>query len=235
VSSPCARIVLISDDEQLRSLLCGLLIAHGHREAVGSDVRTALAPHGRADPWDVAVVDTSVSYEHALRALRQLKKNGTATVAIIAKQSSAAAPHDLPDCSDVVLRKPFDPRELLLVIRGMLDDGADAASPDETTISSGPITLSAQLNHATVAARELELTGVETRILYELLLDAGNPVGRERLMRRALLRERSDTRALDRHINSLRNKLGGDRRGRTPIRTVRSVGYLLLADWEPKS
>jgi DNA-binding response OmpR family regulator len=38
---------------------------------------------------------------------------------------------------------------------------------------------------------------------------------------------------LDAHINRLRRKLGNDRRGRTPIRTVRSVGCLLLAAWEP--
>ncbi len=87
---------------------------------------------------------------------------------------------------------------------------------------------------ATVEAREVEPTDVETRILRELLLEAGSPVSRERLTRRALLRDWSpDDRELDTHINRLRHKLGADGRGRTPLRTVRGVGYLLLAAWEP--
>ena len=42
-----------------------------------------------------------------------------------------------------------------------------------------------------------------------------------------------DDRALDTHINRLRRKLGVDQRGRTPIRTITGIGYLLLADWKP--
>ncbi len=87
---------------------------------------------------------------------------------------------------------------------------------------------------ANVAAREIELTDVETRILHELLINASTPVTRERLTRRGLLRDWSPVdRCLDAHINRLRRKLGRDRHGRTPIRTVRGVGYLLLEEWEP--
>ncbi len=228
-----ARIVLVSDDEQLRSLLCGLLLAHGYASVVGIDTRSALAPHSQLSEWDVAVVDTSVSYDDALRALRRLRKTRAATVAIFAKRSNVTTSPELSAGSDVLLGKPFDPRELLLVIRGMLDGKDDAASQSDARVSAGPITLSTLLNHATVGARDIELTGIETRILHELLLNASNPVRRERLMRRALLRESSDTRALDRHINRLRSKVGRDRRGRTPIRTVRGVGYILVEHWEP--
>jgi DNA-binding response OmpR family regulator len=35
-------------------------------------------------------------------------------------------------------------------------------------------------------------------------------------------------------MNRLRCKLGCDRRGRTPIRTVRGAGYRLVAEWEPR-
>jgi DNA-binding response OmpR family regulator len=87
---------------------------------------------------------------------------------------------------------------------------------------------------ARVGSREIELTDVETRILHELLRNASHPVSRERLTRRALLRDWSpEDRALDTHINRLRHKIGADHRGRTPLRTVRGVGYLLLGEWQP--
>ena len=104
----------------------------------------------------------------------------------------------------------------------------------DAPVSVGPISLAPLLNAATVASREVELTDVETRILHELLLNATHPVTRERLTRRGLMRNWSpDDRTLDTHINRLRRKLGVDTRGRTPIRTITGVGYLLLADWKP--
>jgi DNA-binding response OmpR family regulator len=228
-TSAAARIVLVSDDEQLRSLLGGLLNAHGYRGVVGVDTAPSRQPVAE---WDIAVVDMSASYDETMRVLQQLKSTGAATIAIFAQRNGAAAPRELVTGTDVLLGKPFDPRELLLVIRGMLDGQADAVPLGDATVSAGPITLSTLLNQATVASREIELTGVEARILCELVINATRPVTRERLMRRALLRS-ADSRGLDTHVSRLRRKIGRDRNGRTPIRTVRGVGYLLIERWEP--
>ena len=231
-AQPSARILVVSDDEQLRSLLCGLLNAYGYRGVGSVDTRSVLASKTSSADWNIAVVDTSVYYDQTMRVLRQLKNMNAATIAIYAKRNSAVVPHELLAGTDVLLGKPFDPRELLLVIRGMLDGKDHAVPQGDATVSAGPITLSMPLNQATVASREIELTGVETRILCELVINASHPVTRERLMRRALLMS-PDIRTLDTHVSRLRRKIGTDRRGRTPIRTVRSVGYLLVAHWEP--
>ena len=226
--------MLVSDDAQLRSLLGGLLVAHGYEGVFGVDSESALTAERLQAEWDIAIVDVSRSSAGAMRALRQLKTTNAAIVVIVPKKNGSAAPHELAGGSDVVLAKPFDPRELLLIIRGMLERDDDAEAADDSTVAVGPISLAPLLNAATVATREVELTGVETRILHELLLNATHPVTRERLTRRALLRNWSpDDRILDTHINRLRRKLGVDTKGRTPIRTVTGVGYLLLADWKP--
>jgi DNA-binding response OmpR family regulator len=231
-TSLAARIVLVSDDEQLRPLLCGLFAAHGYTSVTGLDSESAFSAQQRQARWDLAIVDISAD---ASRVLPPLKAASRALVAICAPNNGSAA--QLVAGSDVVLGKPFDPRELLLVVRGMLDvdSGSDAASPAAAlATTAGPITLTMLVNTARVGAREIELTDVETRILHELLVNASNPVRRERLTRRALLRDWSpDDRALDTHINRLRRKIGPDHRGRTPLRTVRGVGYLLLAEWQP--
>jgi len=235
-NSLAARILLVSDDAQLRSLLCGLLVAHGYDGIFGVDSQTALTEERQRAEWDIAIVDVSLPSYSAMHALRVLQATNAAIVVIVPKKNGDATPHDLAAGGDVVLGKPFDPRELLLIIRGMLEDNnTEAEEPSDSPVAVGPIRLSPLLNAATVAAREIELTDVETRILHELLLNATHAVTRERLTRRALLRNWSpDDRALDTHINRLRRKLGVDQRGRTPIRTITGIGYLLLADWQPK-
>jgi two-component system response regulator CpxR len=215
-------------------LLCGLLVAHGYDGICGVDSQTALTAERLRAEWDIAIVDVSVPSFGAMHALRALQATNAAIVVIVPKKNGGATPHDLAAGGDVVLGKPFDPRELLLIIRGMLEGNADAEEPSDAPVAVGPISLSPLLNAATVAAREIELTDVETRILHELLRNAAQPVTRERLTRRALLRNWSpDDRALDTHITPLCRKLGVDQRGRTPIRTITGIGYLLLADWKP--
>lgn len=230
------RILFISDDEQFRALLCGLLAAHGYANVIGLGSFAALVSNSALANVDLAIVDTSVSYAEAVRAFRKLRQGGDTSIVVIVANGYHSASADLATNGDVLLAKPFDPRELVFIVRGMLHGRARGASQGRDSLSAGPVTLHTLLNTATVAAREVDLTGAETRVLQELLINAGNPVTRDRLTRRALGREWSPfDRCLDTHINRLRRKIGKDLGGRTPIRTIRSLGYLMLADWEPRT
>jgi DNA-binding response OmpR family regulator len=234
--APRERILFISDDEQLRALLCRLLLADGYVSVLGLDSLTALATSNQLTSCDVAIVDLSISYADAVRAFHSIKRTGNAATVVIASKSNGAANADLAAEVDVLLSKPFDPRELVFIIRAMLKGRARGTVQSRESVSAGPIRLQTLLNTATVAAREIDLTGVETRVLEELLVNASNAVTRDRLMRRALGREWSPfDRCLDTHINRLRRKIGEDRHGRTPIRTLRGIGYLLIAEWEPRT
>jgi len=235
-SSDAERILFISDDDQFRSLLCGLLAVHGYPNVIGVGSQTPLVSSNGPAHVDIAIVDTSASHAEAVRVLRKLKKNGHTSIVVIVANGYNSAGGELATNGDVLIAKPFDPRELVFVVRGMLHGRARGASPGRASLSAGPVTLHALLNTATVAAREIDLTGAETRVLEELMTNAGNPVTRDHLTRRALGRAWSPfDRCLDTHISRLRRKIGQDLGGRTPIRTIRSVGYLMLADWEPRT
>ena len=225
-----ARIALVTDDEPLRGLLRELFAQHGY-DVVAAGSKRALASPESLNGSAVAIVD--VSETDVVRVRRVLGATGAAIVWISARRDDAER-DALALAGEVRLRKPFDPRALLLIVRGLLTDDVDAGPQVHSTLRVGPIGLSSVSNTAIVASREIRLTDAETRILHELLLHAGSPVARERLTKRALLRDWSpEDRSLDAHINRLRRKLGTDRRGYTPIRTVRGVGYRLLAEWEP--
>jgi DNA-binding response OmpR family regulator len=99
---------------------------------------------------------------------------------VIVANGYHSASADLATNGDVLLAKPFDPRELVFIVRGMLHGRARGASQGRDSLSAGPVTLHTLLNTATVAAREVDLTGAEARVLEELVINAGKPVTRDR-------------------------------------------------------
>jgi DNA-binding response OmpR family regulator len=224
-----ARILLACDDTQLRSLLSELL-ATQHYDVVA--VGTYATPWMRrpAADWDAAIIDSALPHGAArwVRALEGITR--VPTIAIAAKAGAGMGP--VWNSVDAVLHEPFDARKLMLVMRGLLAGRTRARA--EKTLTAGPMTLHSPLNTATVDAREIALTDAETRVLRELMLAASTPVPRDRLMRTGIGRDSSPAdRSLDTHIKRLRRKIGTDRHGKTPVRTVRGVGYLLIADWQP--
>ena len=130
-----ARILLVSDDAQLRALLGGLLVAHGYVGVSGVDSQAALAAERLGAEWEIAIVDVSVPSCSAVRALRALQATTAALVVIVPKKNGNATPHELAAGGDVVLGKPFDPRELLLLIRGLLQDNPDVEESSDAPMA----------------------------------------------------------------------------------------------------
>ena len=228
-----SRILLVSDNVQLRTLLSQLLTAHRY-DVVAVEGCAPLTLEAGAD-CDAAIIDAAAAHG-AARWLRNLDRAGHVPTLAIAAAKNGAAAESLWTRVDAVLHEPFDARKLLLVIRGLFADRREAVGRAEQALTTGPVTLDSLLNTATVEAREVSLTGAETRVLRELMLAPSTPVSRDKLTRCGLGRGPSpDDRCLDTHIKRLRRKLGTDRHGRTPIRTVRSIGYLLLEQWQPAS
>jgi two-component system response regulator CpxR len=226
------RILLASDNAQLRLLLSGLLSAHGYEVLATGAAETCVRESGAE--WDAAIVDAAAP-GGAARWLHALGAPTRVPSIAIATTNNAEAARRLWNRVDAVLHEPFDARRLLLTVRGLFAGRRGTARVDDS-LTRGPVTLQPLLNAATVAARETSLTDAETRLLRELMLAIGTPVSRDRLTRCALGRGWSpDDRCVDTHIKRLRRKLGADRHGRTPIRTVRGVGYLLLERWQPAS
>jgi DNA-binding response OmpR family regulator len=212
------RILLASDDPQLRLLLSELLTAHGY-DVVSTGAAGTCARRPAAD-WDAAIVDAAAPHG-AARWLRALEAPTRVPTIAIAAKNYAAAAKPFWNSVDAVLHEPFDARKLLLIMRGLIA-GRRGTAHEDRPLTKGPVTLHPLLNAAPVEARETSLTDVETRVLRELMLAASTPVSRDRLTRCSLGRGWSpDDRCLDTHIKRLRRKLGLDRHGRTPIQTVR--------------
>lgn len=226
------RLLLVCDDAQLRTLLSQFLTAHGYSVVAESNAMTRT----RAAGCDAAILDAGKTQLEAARSLRELQKTPRLPTVALAAPRQGADSESFWQRVDVVLDKPLDPRKLLLVLRGLFAGRERAAAAEQQALTAGPLTLQSLLSSVAIGTREVALTGVETRILRELMVAAGTPVPRDRLAGCGSPRGWSpDDRTLDTHVKRLRRKLGTDCGGRTPIRTVRGVGYLLITDWQPSS
>src|SRR5688572_4240678 len=97
------RILFISDDEQFRALLCGLLAAHGYANVIGLGSFAALVSNSALANVDLAIVDTSVSYAEAVRAFRKLRQGGDTSIVVIVANGYHSASADLATNGDVLL------------------------------------------------------------------------------------------------------------------------------------
>ena len=123
--------------------------------------------------------------------------------------------------------KPFDVNELLARIVVQLRKADSSASPDETILRSGDVTLNTELLFAEVGAdkQEVTFTRTECAILKILMLNAGKPIGRNTILDRISYDTPDCTeRSLKQHISNIRKKLESVN-GTDYIEAVYGIGF----------
>jgi two-component system OmpR family response regulator len=227
----CAEVLLVEDDEELRTEMAEYLRSHGYVVFQAEDApaaRRVLA----ARPIQVAVLDVNLPGEDGLSLCRALADDGGPAILMLTAQGE---PIDrilgLELGADDYVVKPIVPRELLARVKALLRRRAPGASNRKRT------SYRFAGFHLDLGARKLQaptgmillLTRSELALLTALLNKAQAVVSREELT--VLLKgDEPDTsgRAVDLHISRLRRKIQDQAEGEI-IRTYRGVGYMLDA------
>jgi two-component system OmpR family response regulator len=232
ITSP--RILIVDDDEDIRSLLADYLGEQGWQISTAPD-GTAMQQVLDNTPIDLIVLDLTLPGSDGLTLCRDLRAHSTIPVIMLTARS---APLDrilgLEMGADDYLCKPFEPRELLVRIRNVLRRSHTSA---EETCNSSALWHFADwtLDETT---RQLQnsgglvvmLSGGEYRLLKVLLERPNRALNRDQLLNMTQGRETDPLdRSIDLHISRLRQKLGDDARAPKLIKTLRNEGYLLAA------
>ncbi|WP_082456506.1 response regulator [Novosphingobium sp. Leaf2] len=246
------RILIVDDDEGIRSLIGEFLAKHGYETRTAADpleMRAMLA----GERFDLIVLDVMMPREDGLTALRQLGRDAPPVIMLSAVGSDVDRIVGLEMGADDYLAKPCNPRELLARIRTVLRRRA-AAEPDAAVTSNTTLALA---RVADVDSGEcLHFAGWRMDLGLRLLFDPTNALislsdGEFRLLRafaehprRVLTRDQlldwsrgedSDhyDRAIDVQLSRLRRKLADGQGGSDIIRTVRNEGYLFVPSVGP--
>jgi two-component system, OmpR family, phosphate regulon response regulator OmpR len=178
--------------------------------------------------FDLVVLDVMMPGESGLDLTRDLRSDGRVPVLLL---TAMAEPEDringLEQGAEDYLSKPFEPRELVLRIRNLLQRRpTDDSSNREVRFGGFRFDLArSQLYRGDEA---IHLTAAEAGLLANLAQRPGEPVSREELSLSAQFS--GNVRNVDVQITRLRRKIERDPRFPHYLQTVRGTGYVLKPD-----
>lgn len=225
-------VLLIDDDAELTSLLREYLEQQGFVVSVAEDGERALGRivDARAD---IVVLDIMMPRFDGLQVLRRIRAESHVPVLMLtARGDEADRIAGLDMGADDYLAKPCSPAELVARIRAILRRARSGPETSEADVQrAGPLVIDRARRLATWDGAALTLTGVEFNILDTLAAKAGRPVSRADLSEQGLGRPLAPyDRAVDTHVSSIRQKIGTFDDGRSPIQSLRGVGYLFVRE-----
>jgi two-component system, OmpR family, phosphate regulon response regulator OmpR len=222
---PESHLLVVDDDARLRELLRRYLSDSGFRVTTAADAaeaRSKLAGFA----FDLIVLDVMMPGENGIQLTRALHRDGGSPIMLL---TAMAEPEDrvngLEQGADDYLAKPFEPRELVLRIRNLLQrrPAADARGRD---IRFGGYRFDVVRRELYRGSDLLRLTAAEAGLLSLLAQKAGQAVSREELS----LSLSGNVRSVDVQMTRLRRKIERDPRFPRYLQTVRGTGYLLKPD-----
>lgn len=187
----------------------------------------------RADDFGAVILDVMLPGMDGFEVLRQIRRVSTVPVLMLtALGDEADRIVGLEIGADDYLPKTFSTRELLARLRAVtrrsrISGSQAGTSPDEIVV--GDIQINLGNREVSQNGNPITLTALEFDLLSCLARSAGRVLDRDRLLDEIAGRDYDVfDRSIDVHISSLRRKLGDDFKNPRYIKTVRSVGYMLV-------
>ena len=175
----------------------------------------------------LVLLDIMLPDEDGMSILKKLRE-GVATrrlpvILVTAKTTEMDKVKGLDQGADDYLTKPFGVMELISRVKALLRRSEGVG--EEKFLSLGKIFLDNEKHAVYVKDEPCDLTYKEFELLKLLLQNAGIVTSRDKILNKVWgVDFEGESRTLDMHIKTLRQKLGEEG---NHIRTVRNVGYIL--------
>ncbi|NUH67100.1 response regulator [Sulfitobacter sp. S0837] len=228
-----AHLLVVDDDERIRSLLKKFLMRHGFLVTTARDAAHARRVLAGLE-FDLIVLDVMMPGEDGMALTRALRESlQTPILLLTAKGETDNRIEGLEAGADDYLPKPFEPKELLLrinaILRRMPDTSAADAAPK--VLSFGTIRYDMERGELWQGDELIRLTATEVHLMKIFSAQPGIALSRAKLVEE-LGRDRGQAqeRAVDVQITRLRRKIESDPKQPQYLQTVRGAGYMLAPD-----
>ena len=220
-----ALIYIVEDDSNIREIETIALKNSGHTVSAFEKARDFYRKTEDLVP-DLVLLDVMLPDESGYDIVKKLRKNPVTKqipiIMVTAKTTEMDMIKGLDDGADDYIKKPFSVMELISRVKALLR----RTEPEEVKVLTlDELVLNNNKHEVTIADNTVELTFKEYELLQYLLINKGIVLARDTIMDHIWgMAYEGESRTLDMHIKTLRQKLGdyGSR-----IRTIRNVGYVI--------
>ena len=216
------HILAIDDDDRIRELVKEYLVKNNFLVTTAKDVMDAKKKL-EIIKFDILIFDIMMPGESGLSLTKEIKKNNSTPIILLtARGEKKDIIEGLELGADDYLGKPFEPKELLLRIKNILNKIKKPILPDEIYIGEALINLK-KLN-IKINNKTKKINPQEKKVLEKMLESPGKVFSRDDIGKIInILKERT----IDVIITRLRQKIESNPKNPKYLQTIRGSGYVL--------
>ncbi len=226
-----AHLLVVDDDERIRTLLQKFLIRAGFLVSTARDAAHARRILAGLD-FDMLILDVMMPGEDGVSLTRDFRKTSTMPILLLtAKGETANKIEGFEAGADDYLVKPFEPKELLMRINAILRRApvlAQQAVP--RVLHMGAVRYDLDRGELWHGADLVRLTLTEAALMRVFSGQPGVALSRDMLVGDMPRDDGGAERAVDVQITRLRRKIEADPKQPRYLQTVRGEGYMLQPD-----
>ena len=216
------HILVVDDDDKIRNLVKQFLVEKDFIVSTAIDAKDAKSKIDTFN-FDLIVLDVMMPGQSGYELTQELKQSKNIPVILLtAKGEVESRIHGLELGADDYLGKPFEPQELLLRIKNIINSRKNNSLLKPTKIGDAEV----NLNKMTIKLRERiqKINTSEKNVLIKMLSSHGKIFSRTEIGKIAKI---SKERSIDVMITRLRKKIEISPKNPKFLQTIRGSGYVL--------
>lgn len=226
------KIFVIEDDENIREMIKMALVSFSYEVLVFENAENAFSESLKDVP-DMFIFDIMLPGMSGIEATKKIRENSlTKKVPVImltAKDTEIDKVLGFDCGADDYITKPFSVLELGARIRSIFRRTDKEDKIIMKTIQVSDLNINNETREVFKNGELIELTFKEYELLYMLVGENTRIISREELLNTIWGEDfLGESRTLDIHIRTLRQKLGDNAENPKYIKTVRNVGYRFI-------
>ena len=216
------HILAVDDDDRIRELVKEYLIENNFLVTTAKDAADAKKKL-EIVKFDILILDIMMPGEDGLSLTKEIKKNNPIPIILLtAKGETSDRIEGLELGADDYLGKPFEPKELLLRIKNILNKIQKPILSDVIYIGSALVNL--KKFHIKINNRIKKINPQERKILEKMLESPGKVFSRDDIGKIINIYKE---RTIDVMIARLRQKIESYPKNPKYLQTIRGSGYVL--------
>lgn len=221
------RLLVIDDEANLRHTVSYALRQEGYEVLTAADGEEGLEAFRQSRP-DLVILDLMLPRTDGLEVCRRIRKESDVPIVMLtARDTELDKIVGLEIGADDYLAKPFSVRELVARVRALLRRSTRRAEPAaEGVLERDGLRLDIARHQVTRDGSDVALKPKEFDLLAFLMEHPGQVFPREKILAAVWGYDYAgDSRTVDTHVKTLRERLGESASRPRWIETIRGVGY----------